>query len=189
MDRGEARRVLGVAADATPTEIRSAFRRLVRSHHPDQSGEASGVDTVRIIAAYRLLERMPTRRDVPKSASARPGPVAAEAAAPQSRTKRDVRRRHDRVWVDLPPARAWPQLLEAAHDLGEVAYVDRSAALIEVVITFTEHPVCSVVLSVQAGRGGTEASVGVEALSGDVPPPADAVASLVAHALATHVGS
>ena len=40
MDVTEARRVLGVAADADPETIRAAHRRLVAKVHPDQGGSA-----------------------------------------------------------------------------------------------------------------------------------------------------
>ncbi len=32
--------VLGIAPDASPKEVRAAFRRFVRHHHPDRGGDA-----------------------------------------------------------------------------------------------------------------------------------------------------
>ena len=60
MDRDEARRVLGVAADASPDDIRAAHRRLVAKVHPDQGGSAelaSRVNAARDI----LLAELPRR--------------------------------------------------------------------------------------------------------------------------------
>ena len=62
--------VLGVAPDATQAEISSAFRRLVRRHHPDlrnaQAHEGireggSETDLERVLHAYTVL-RDPDRR-------------------------------------------------------------------------------------------------------------------------------
>jgi hypothetical protein len=58
--RAEARAVLGVASDATPDEIRAAWRQLVRAWHPDraQGPEAVAQATERVSAinaAWRVL--------------------------------------------------------------------------------------------------------------------------------------
>ena len=60
-----ARRVLGVEADAPPSAIRAAFRRLVRELHPDRHGAASsavahalGERLGHVTSAYRLLAQV-----------------------------------------------------------------------------------------------------------------------------------
>lgn len=62
--------VLGVPPDASQAEIVSAYRRLVRRHHPDLRngpgsddlpGNAAGGDLDRILSAYAVL-RDPGRR-------------------------------------------------------------------------------------------------------------------------------
>lgn len=47
--------VLGVGADASPDEIRSAFRRAVKQRHPDTSSGRDEEPVRSLIAAYRLL--------------------------------------------------------------------------------------------------------------------------------------
>ena len=55
-------RVLGVARDATPPEIRRAYRRLARQHHPDRDPQPDGPERFRTIAeAYAILNN-PARR-------------------------------------------------------------------------------------------------------------------------------
>lgn len=46
--------VLGVSRDADPTQIRSAYRRLVRAYHPDVTG-GSAEDFVDVRRAYETL--------------------------------------------------------------------------------------------------------------------------------------
>jgi DnaJ domain len=49
-------RVLGVARDASMPEIRRAYRRLARRHHPDRNPEADGPERFRALAeAYEVL--------------------------------------------------------------------------------------------------------------------------------------
>ncbi len=52
-------RVLGVSRQASPAEIKAAFRALVKRHHPDAGGESEAI--VAINAAWALL-RDPARR-------------------------------------------------------------------------------------------------------------------------------
>ena len=48
--------VLGVAADATSEDIRKAYRRLAKAHHPDVSGDPKSSGRFRQIhEAYRAL--------------------------------------------------------------------------------------------------------------------------------------
>lgn len=71
-------RVLGVARDASPPEIRRAYRRLARQQHPDQNPQPDSPERFRTLAeAYAVLNdparrahydhaiRSPARRDAP----------------------------------------------------------------------------------------------------------------------------
>jgi hypothetical protein len=71
-------------------------------------------------------------------------------------------------------------LLDTAHSLGEISYLDRTAGLVEVIVEFVEAPTSSVLLSLQGrATGVTDVFCTVEPLSGGEAPPADAVTRLV----------
>ncbi len=76
-------RVLGVSQDASTPEIRRAYRRLAREHHPDRNAEPDGPERFRTLAeAYAVLNdpgrrarydhtiRSPARRDAPRATAA-----------------------------------------------------------------------------------------------------------------------
>jgi hypothetical protein len=67
---------LGVTTDASEAEIRAAYRRLARAHHPDRRGGASAERMSAINAAYRVL-RDPARRAVYDASLREPVEVAA----------------------------------------------------------------------------------------------------------------
>ena len=46
---------LGVAADASAADIRAAYRRAARAHHPDTHGESSAVQMAAVNEAWRVL--------------------------------------------------------------------------------------------------------------------------------------
>src|SRR3954452_20324077 len=85
MDVAEARAVLGVATDADWDAVRTAYRRLVRAHHPDVQaadgvpagdGDASA-RTARLNVAVAVL-----RRDLARPGGAGGGGDLAAASAP-----------------------------------------------------------------------------------------------------------
>ena len=80
--------VLGVAPSARVDEIREAYRRLAREHHPDRTAASGGavgpVSMSAINEAYRVLND-PARRAV-YDASLRQGSARGPAAPPSSTT-------------------------------------------------------------------------------------------------------
>lgn len=55
-------RTLGVSPDATPAEIKSAYRKLVLAHHPDRDSSANGAEVFRASTEAWEVLRDPDRR-------------------------------------------------------------------------------------------------------------------------------
>jgi hypothetical protein len=165
----EARAVLGVSREATAAEIRAAFRESVRRHHPDVAGASGGHATREVIAAYRFLQQAPPPADEPHSkVEHKPATTTIEVLA-------------ETIQLGLPADETFFALLEAGHEIGEIAYADRSVGLLEIVVTFVDWPVCSVVLWLRRrDASATDALCTVESLTGAPAPPASAVAELIA---------
>lgn len=146
MDAAQARSVLGVGRHAAPAEVRAAYLRLVLEHHPDRAGAATAATTTAATAtrarltatineAYSVLRALPTGPETAPPASpaaAAPHPAAAPTAAPPfAGPAGDVRR----LCLGASQADAFGAVLESLHVLGHVSYVDRSSAVLEVVVT------------------------------------------------------
>lgn len=167
MDVATARRVLGVAATATPAELRTAYHERLRAAHPDLRGHDAG--TADVVAAYRLLR------------AAEPAPEPGPAPFPATVA---VVVEGDTVTAELPAGDLFALLVEAGHAIGHVAYVDARSGLLEVVVDVAGHGACSVLWTLQ-GRalGTTEAWCTVEPLGGGPPPPVEVVTGLLAEGL------
>ena len=73
MDGRHARRVLGVASDAGPDEVRQAYRARLHATHPDHGGTAATfVEVLEAFAALRDAE--PKRRFTTLPLFGRPAP-------------------------------------------------------------------------------------------------------------------
>ena len=99
-------RVLGIAQDASTPEIRRAYRRLARQHHPDRNPQPDGPERFRALAeAYAVLNdparrahydhilEPPVRRDLPP----RPPKVRAPRASPARRGVLELSAREARL--------------------------------------------------------------------------------------------
>jgi len=172
--------LLGLGPDASPDDVRRAYRRLVVETHPDRSdAEDATVRTVALTEAYALLRHgTPAPADDSRPAAGRPadpgaawdGPLVAVSMVDD-----------DTLAVDAPADTTLLLLIEAAHELGDVVYLDPSSGLLEVLVEFLEAPTCSLLLTLQGrGNGTTEVFCTVETLTGDAPPPVEAVVRLVA---------
>lgn len=157
MDEREALGVLGLPATATLDEARRAYRRLVRTHHPDVAGVRGAARTVRVVEAWRVV------RDRAPATAAESPPVDVDAAG-------------DTVTIHAPADEAFVLLLDAAHRVGDVTHVGPGDGLLDVLITGDDGRTCSLVISLQGrGVGVTEAFCTLQALDAGPNPPVDAV--------------
>ncbi len=87
------------------------------------------------------------------------------------------------VRLDAGRDEALAAVVEAAHRLGEIGYLDAQAGLVEVVVEFVEAPTSSVLITLQGRIDGVDLFCSVEPLSGGESPPLGAVTQLVARTL------
>jgi hypothetical protein len=194
MEWSEALAVLGLAGTVDETSVRSAFRSRLRDTHPDLSSATDATErTVRLTAAYRIvLERLatPPTGDQATATTTEPGagtPTAGHRTARPEEPEAEMGPGADAVLVDAatigipaPAVEVVPMLIEAAHRLGDITYLDPGAGLLEVVVEFVGAPTSSVVLSLQGRATGlTEVFCSVEPLSGGEAPSAEAVTQLL----------
>jgi hypothetical protein len=190
MDVWEARAVLGVAEADGWEVIRAAYRRLIRVAHPDAAGPgaATGPTAARVNAAYTVLSRAkrsgvldaprpapaggPGGRGAngvggpgwPSSTSERPREAPVPTWAPPPPPQVGVAAvGNDTLLLSAPPDEAFVRLLEAAHAVGAVTYVDRNCAIFEAVVRL-EGEACSLVVTLQGRAHGTEAFLTLESL-------------------------
>lgn len=187
----QAARILGVDPGTDRPALRAAYRRQIRAHHPDRAGAGSSDQAVRIIVAYRVLDARfgpaePTAATAPTAAGAagadpgprsesEPEPSPSEDAAREAITAEVVRLDADTIAIGAPTDEAFRWLLDAAHDLGEVTYLDRSGPILEVLCRFEDEPATSLVVTVQGRATYTEAFCTVESIEARPAPPASAV--------------
>ena len=180
VDVHEARTVLGVGAGATEADERSAFRRRVRAAHPDVTGPRAdaGVAVARLTRALAVLRAARAGGlGAPPIPSRTPAPPAPPPPAPGP----GAEHRGDSLLLDVPADEAFVALLEAAHAVGEVTYVDARLGLLEAVLTDDGGHACQLLITLQGRATGTEAFCTLEPLgTTPCPPTEDVVSGLVA---------
>jgi hypothetical protein len=185
VDLGEARDVLGVEADAAWPDVRAAYLRMVREHHPDTAADAAeaGVRTIRtaqITSAYSTL-----LANRPAGVAAPPGPPSfAPKITDESAV--DALDGTRRVLLAAEMDDAFVALLEAAHVIGVVSYVDRQSGVLESIVTAAPGEATSLLIYLEPTdeEGVTEAFLGVEPLGGHAPAPLDPLVDRIAELLA-----
>lgn len=187
MNPSEAARLLEVGLDDPWDDVRRAYRAHIRAHHPDRAGPASADRAAVIIEAYAVLVAH-------RSAPPRPGPVASPGSgtAPARAPWADgllgpvpavTRVDDDTLALDAPAEETFRWLTEAAHDIGEITYVDRSVPILEVLCAFEGEPATSLVITLQGRADGTEAFCTAESIEARPAPPTAAVVDLLELAL------
>ena len=206
MDVWEARAVLEVADDDGWEAIRASYRRLIRVAHPDAAGPSPSAGAnraaARLNAAYAVLSRakrsgtLHAPRPAPPARGPAParqgpgtggngwGPAPAPTWAPPPVPRVGVAVvGTDTLLLAAPPDEAFARLLEAAHRVGAVTYVDRSCAIFELVVQ-VDGESCSLVVTLQGRAHGTEAFVTLESLERVATHSPEPLLHLFAHALA-----
>jgi hypothetical protein len=178
VDVSEAWAVLEVAESDDWDAVRASYRRLIREAHPDLTGDGRGTATARQAArlneAYAVLSRAKRAGtlDAPRSPSpgsrangGRGGPPKAPSPppppAPPAVGVRLVG--PDTLLLAAPPEVAFPLLVEAAHRIGSLSYVDRSCGIFEVIVRL-DGETGSLLVMLQARGHGTEAVFALESL-------------------------
>ncbi|MGN6693801.1 MAG: hypothetical protein ACTHN0_06450, partial [Aquihabitans sp.] len=89
----------------------------------------------------------------------------------------------DTLALGAPPDESFRWLLDAAHDVGEITYVDRSMPIMEVLCRFEGEPATSLLLTLQGRGERTEVFCTVESIEARPAPPTSAVVDLLELAL------
>ena len=176
MDVWEAAAELGVADGDGWDAVRAAYRRLIREAHPDVTGDRSGTATARRAArlneAYAVLSRAKRAGTLgaPRSPSsganggrgAAPSPPPPPPPPPPPAVGVQLVGA-DTLLLAAPPDVAFALLVEAAHRVGSLSYVDRSCGIFEVIVRLDGET--GSLLVMLEGRGhGTEAVFSLESL-------------------------
>ena len=168
-----------------------AYREQIRSHHPDRAGAASSSRAARIIEAYRVLDGQRSQGDdagEPSRTSQgppradrddRPGPTSppptVERPEPTAFAPPMARVDADTLMVAAPAEETFRWLIEAAGDMGEITYLDRSGPILEVLCRFEEEPATSLMFTIQGRAAGTDVFCTVESIEARPSPPTAAV--------------
>jgi hypothetical protein len=185
MSQADAAQILAVSSGAEWDEVRAAYRAKLLAHHPDRAGEASSAQAAQIIEAYRVLDR--ARHQPPEPPSARQPPPRRRPAPPQYQVgdavPAVVRLNDDTLLLGAPGEEVFRLLLDAAHNVGEITYVDRSVPILEVLCQFLGEPATSLLLTLQGRSNGTEVFATVESIEDRPAPPVASVVDLLELAL------
>jgi len=173
LDRVRARDILGVGPDASQDELRGAFRSLLRLAHPDvaQGDAGAGRATALLVEAYATL-----RSAVPEP-DARTPATAAGTPRPQASGVVDD---GDSLHVSGPPDEVYRRLVEVAHGIGEITYLDPDSRLLDTIVITGEGVACSLLASLQGRSASTEIFFTLEPLGGESGPPVEPIVAAIA---------
>lgn len=89
----------------------------------------------------------------------------------------------DTIRFAAPSDETFRWLLEAATEVGEITYLDRSGPLMEVLCRFVGEPATSLLITVQGRAEGTDVFCSAESIEARVGPPTVAVVDVFEQAL------
>lgn len=191
MNPTSAAHLLGVAVDAPWNVVRRAYRDRIRRAHPD-SGEVGDADeAVLLNRAYAVLEqvrRHPGDHERGGATTSEPD-TDASTVDPRIEIAGLTRLAPDTLAVGLPGDEAFRLVFDAAHDVGDITYVDRSGPLLAVLCRFVGEPATSLLLTFQGRATHTEIHGTVESIEARPAPPTTPVVDLLEDALRLRLGS
>lgn len=161
--------------DASPEEVRTAFRSQLRLAHPDivphdaRAGRATGL----LVEAYATLRNASPEPDVEAptmlsdQTERRPGDAVG------------VVNDGDSLYVAGPSDEVYRRLVEVAHGIGEITYLDPDARLLDTIVTSDEGIACSLLASLQGRATGTEIFFTLEPLGGETGPAVEPIVEAI----------
>ncbi|MDY7106053.1 MAG: J domain-containing protein [Actinomycetota bacterium] len=166
MNEAQARAILDVRPGASLDEVKAAWRKLMRRHHPDNhAGSGEALDdavnrTIEATNAYRLLLR-----------SARAGGVG-EGRGEREETIGVSVGQDGTFVVSATMPETFALLREAAEVVGDLRYEDRRARILQALVGDGRGgPWSYLTLTVQPRGTVTEVFATIEATAGASTPP------------------
>lgn len=153
--------ILGLGADASIEDVRSARRRLAKTHHPDHGGDESSMRALN--AAFDAAVKAVGQRDGRRVVEPQKPPPSPEPTA-MTKTRRPSPRRgrldHDAssFTVSAPLADSFEALVLVTAWFGEVAFADGYEC---VEVRLEEPAPCWARLTLMTEAGATTVSVTV----------------------------
>ncbi len=180
VDRQRALTVLQLGAEANLDEARDAYRRLVRTNHPDLIGSDGTEAMILLNQAMAVLE-------------ANPEPGAAEPVAETSLATSDGHPDlvvfDDGLTLNAPADELFPRLAEALDVVGDLTYADASSGYLEAAVSFGNPSPSQLVVSLQGRGEHTEAFFTLESMGIETPPDLVEVVAAIGRALQNPNGS
>ena len=124
MDVTDALRVLGLSDTSDWSDVRAAHRRAILRTHPDAGGSAGAA--ARVNQAFDVLRKVSDDGERPIPAQV-PTPPSSPAPGPRSTSP-------DQLVADDDPVELLLLMADAAHDIGEVVFVDPHDGMLEVIV-------------------------------------------------------
>jgi hypothetical protein len=181
VDGAEALASLGLQPGADWAEIKRAYRIQIRSHHPDLSDEPGGeAAAARIIAAYGFLAELAREGRLPQFEAE---PVASNEPAAQAESAPNREQQPESAVLVVPPGALFDRLLEAAHEVGDVTYLDPEASIVALLVALPGWPPSQLTCQI-ARRGPDDVIIStLDSLDAHPAPPIETVVELLARQL------
>ncbi len=155
-------RILGIDRSAPWNEVRARYRELIRSAHPDTepADPAATARAAELNVAFDIVATATGNGAHPLPDLPTPAPVAEPAAAPSTA-----------VTLHAGPGDVFLQLLDAAHVIGDVSYMEPEAGLIQVLLDDGDPCSAQLLISVDQLADPPTASFTLDSQNSAMAPP------------------